>query len=125
MSTRSRIGIELKSGKVLSIYCHFDGYLDGVGETLKKFYSKRSIVEQLIALGDISSLGKVIGSKHNFDSPPKNECNVYARDREEEGTEAFEQSKTEFQEAEEFAYLFTLQDTWIYSDHGNEFKPLK
>lgn len=34
MATRSRIGFETASGAVMHIYCHFDGYLEGVGKAL-------------------------------------------------------------------------------------------
>ena len=38
MSTRCRIGIENKNGTITSIYCHHDGYLEGVGEILVNHY---------------------------------------------------------------------------------------
>lgn len=57
MSTRSRIGVRLSDGKIKSIYCHFDGYPEGVGRTLTKHYTDPKKVEDLIALGDISVLG--------------------------------------------------------------------
>jgi hypothetical protein len=56
MSTRSRIAIEKQDGTVDSIYCHFDGYLSNNGEKLQNHYSTKEQLEQLIALGDISSL---------------------------------------------------------------------
>ena len=56
MSTRSRISIENQDGTVNSIYCHFDGYVDGVGKTLFNSYDQEELKE-LINLGDISSLG--------------------------------------------------------------------
>jgi hypothetical protein len=52
MSTRSRIAIENQNGSVTSVYCHFDGYISGVGAVLQKHYTNRSKVEQLIALGE-------------------------------------------------------------------------
>ena len=57
MSTRSRIAIENQDGTVQSIYCHFDGYIDGVGKTLFNHYDREKL-EKLIVLGDISSLGE-------------------------------------------------------------------
>jgi hypothetical protein len=56
MSTRSRIAIENQDGTVDSIYCHFDGYVDGVGKTLFNHYDREKL-EKLLELGDISSLG--------------------------------------------------------------------
>jgi hypothetical protein len=57
MSTRSRIAIENQNGSVTSIYCHFDGYLDGVGKKLFNHYDREK-TEKLIELGDISVLGE-------------------------------------------------------------------
>jgi len=57
MATRSRIAIENQDGTVTSIYCHFDGYLSGVGKTLFEHYDREK-TEKLIELGDISVLGE-------------------------------------------------------------------
>lgn len=57
MSTRSRIGLQLPNGKIKSIYCHWDGYPEGVGEILRKHYNTREKIEALLELGDISVLG--------------------------------------------------------------------
>jgi len=59
MATRSRIAIENENGTVTSIYCHFDGYLSGVGKKLFEHYDREKL-EELIALGDISQLGTSI-----------------------------------------------------------------
>ncbi len=85
MSTRSMIGLENADGTVTGIYCHFDGYLSNVGAILQRSYTNAAKVAELVALGGISSLGDEIGTKHNFDSAPKGECNVYGRDRGETG----------------------------------------
>lgn len=55
MSTRSYIFVE-KNCKLRGIYCHRDGYPDGVGDTLREFYNTQEAAESLIELGDISSL---------------------------------------------------------------------
>ena len=57
MATRSRIAIENENGTVISIYCHFDGYLEGVGKKLFEHYDREK-TEKLIELGDISVLGE-------------------------------------------------------------------
>lgn len=57
MSTRCRIGLTLPDGKIKSIYCHWDGYPDGVGKELQKHYNDPKKIEKLLELGDISSLG--------------------------------------------------------------------
>jgi hypothetical protein len=42
------------------IYCHFDGYIDTVGKRLNDFYNQPEQVKELIALGDLSSLGETL-----------------------------------------------------------------
>jgi hypothetical protein len=56
MSTRSRIGISQEDGSVKSIYCHYDGYPEGVGQTLIENYTSPVEVMNLIDKGDLVSL---------------------------------------------------------------------
>ena len=60
MSTRSRVGIKEKDGTVRSIYVHFDGYIAGVGKTLYESYRNADKIEQLINLGDMSSINSEV-----------------------------------------------------------------
>lgn len=61
MSTRSLIGIK-KDNKYVYVYCHFDGYPEGVGKTLIENYTYTEIIEELILKGDMSSLENTIES---------------------------------------------------------------
>ena len=54
MSTRARIGIELKNGSILSVYHHYDGYESWLGRILKTHYNTRQKVAELIDGGDMS-----------------------------------------------------------------------
>jgi hypothetical protein len=86
MSTRCNIAyLDRFTGKVSSIYCHYDGYPDGVGETLNEFYSTDSAARALIALGDISSLRKYhaprLDQPHSFVTPAPDVTIAYTRDR--------------------------------------------
>lgn len=54
MSTRSRIGLELSDGSVLSVYHHWDGYPEWLGRILKTHYNSKSLAEELIDGGDMS-----------------------------------------------------------------------
>jgi hypothetical protein len=82
--------------KVKSIYCHWDGYLEGVGDTLLKHYDSAK-ANHIVALGDMSSLQADIGEKHAFSKHdvPNIEvrvhndkwCTFYGRDRGEKHTE--------------------------------------
>ena len=94
MGTRSRIGV-MHGDKVKSIYCHWDGYLEGVGDTLLKHYDSAK-ANHLVALGDMSSLRADIGEKHAFskfefdiEHRVHNDewCTFYGRDRGEKGVE--------------------------------------
>ena len=85
MGTRSFIARKTDNGYI-GVYCHWDGYLKYNGRILREHYTDPYKVEQLIAHGDMSSLGKEVGSQHDFDNPPDSETNYYGRDRGEEGT---------------------------------------
>jgi hypothetical protein len=98
MGTRSRIGV-MHGDKVKSIYCHWDGYLDFNGRILQEHYDSAK-ANNLVALGDLSSLRPNIGEKHafsQFELPAdeveafkaltENWCTFYGRDRGEKGVE--------------------------------------
>ena len=56
MATRSLIAFD--NGFIISsIYCHWDGYLENNGKILLESYTDIEKVEDLMDLGDISSLG--------------------------------------------------------------------
>jgi len=97
MGTRSRIAV-MHGDVVKSVYCHWDGYLSYNGKLLQEHYDSTK-ANQLVALGDISSLKEEIGEKHafsHFDTEMKQEeydalygnmTTFYGRDRGEAGTE--------------------------------------
>jgi len=129
MATRGRIGIMNDDGTVLSIYCHWDNYLSHTGKILLNHYQDESKIRELMALGDISSLGAEIGEKHPFDSPgfgnPAADeyrqlyghmCNAYGRDRGEKNTGAkLSRNVAGFEFlSEEFNYLFA-EGQWSVS----------
>lgn len=58
MSTRSRIGIMNEDGTITSVYCHNDGYVNGVGAILQEYYMNPVDVYRLLILGDLSILGR-------------------------------------------------------------------
>lgn len=57
MSTRSLIAIENTDGTVESVYCHWDGYVEYNGKILFNNYKTEAIVRELIAGGNMSTLG--------------------------------------------------------------------
>ena len=54
MGTRSRIGLELSDGSILSVYHHWDGYPSWLGRILTTHYNAKSLAEELIDGGDMS-----------------------------------------------------------------------
>lgn len=55
MATRSRIGLELADGSILSAYAHWDGYPEWMGRILRTHYNIKDKVAELIDGGDMSS----------------------------------------------------------------------
>lgn len=126
MSTRSLIGIK-NDDRVKYIYCHNDGYLEGVGKTLTTYYKDKETVEKLLALGDISALGDkpedlgesawdALSPAHYADG-----CRTYIS-RGEDDTEAKECLLSDYESvgtarSVDFLYLFDPHTSkWSYND---------
>ena len=131
MATRSRIGMEYtnKQGKkmVKSIYCHFDGYPEGVGQFLINHYDREK-TEDLIKLGDISFIRPSIKKPkgHSFETPVEGYTVAYHRDRGEAKTPArLDMGVAEFfrSDFEQFGYVLTEEGEWLVSG-GDEPVPL-
>jgi hypothetical protein len=56
MATRSLIGVNLNNGITKIVYCHWDGYPSGVGQTLMENYTSPAAINGLMELGDLSAL---------------------------------------------------------------------
>lgn len=97
MGTRSRIGV-MHGTKCKSVYCHWDGYLEHNGKLLQEHFDSAK-ANNLVALGDLSSLRPNIGEKHAFSYHDTDlgqtayyeefgdMCTFYGRDRGESGTD--------------------------------------
>lgn len=117
MATRSRIGIVKENGTVESIYCHWDGYPKNNGQLLIDNYDYE-MAQDLIKLGDISSLHKTLDSTV-----------AYCRDRGEELNKArVDESMDAFFESdiEEYGYLITPDGEWYMKAayEGSNYIPL-
>ena len=117
MGTRSTIAIQNEDGTVTGIYCHWDGYLSNNGRILEENYTTEEAVRELIALGDLSSLGETVGTKHDFDNAPRGECNAYGRDRGETGVDADTRNRWDDFD-QEFNYLFVPGEGWRVRYYG-------
>lgn len=123
MGTHSRIGKLLPNGKVRSIYCHYDGYVQGgVGEDLLTHYQDESKIDALLDLGNLSGIGKEIGEKQDFYDLPNinpNWCLAYERDRGQKNQEAtLTNSEQEYlKDANNYSYIYLYKDgEWWFTD---------
>lgn len=88
MSTRCTIGIFNDNNTITSIYCHHDGYPAYVGKTLLECYTDTDIINRLMDLGDLSSLGEdLYANGHTWKAPIEGVCVAYGRDRGEKDVE--------------------------------------
>ena len=119
MATRSRIGIELSDGSILSAYHHWDGYPEWLGRILKTHYNTRTLAAELIDGGDMSccwtdekfrtaegvenkvEYGPQYYSERGEDCPPRHDKNL----------------KEYLSEGEEYAYLYTNNEWICYDMH--------
>ena len=133
MGTRSRIGIEMPDHTVVSVYCHWDGYVEHNGKILVEHYQNREDVQELIDGGSMSSLrtrgtweltnilrddrgeyitdceGNIMSENDRAPQP------LYHSERGDE-VEVLHTSFDEFASGnlggEEYVYLFDLNDNW-------------
>ena len=147
MATRSRIGLVRPDGKVVSIYCHWDGYPSNNGLILLEHYTDAAKVESLISLGDISSLrpkvdpdpvGGIIEyidndfkrrtknakGVHTFDNPQSDVVVAYGRDRGENPDHIkprIDNSVEDFtfSDVEEWGYLFDNGKWFVIENNEN------
>lgn len=84
MTTHANIAILKTNGDIQSIYCHFDGYPQYVGQILHNHYNNQERVEQLIALGNLEALGpKIETSELEIKYKHWNTDEYFALDKEE------------------------------------------
>ncbi len=110
MATRSRIAVELDNGTVKSVYCHWDGYPDGVGQDLlNQGFCTTAQVERFIDEGSRSTVdesyyekyGESRGEKLEKPDVHKSVDDYYSSD------------------IEEYGYLFTQEGEWhVKSAYG-------
>jgi hypothetical protein len=119
MSTRSRIGIELADGSILSAYHHSDGYPEWLGRILKTHYNSYEKASALTDGGDMScawtterwtndlpdhhrqTYGPQYYSQRGEDCPPRLDANL----------------NEYLSDGEEYAYVFTNGEWVCYDLH--------
>ena len=109
MATRSRIGIELKNGSILSVYHHWDGYPEWLGRILRTHYNTKEKAAELIDGGDMSVCW-------NNNNEPE-----YYSARGEDCPPRLDENKYEYlcgnNSGEEYAYLFVNNEWVCYNLH--------
>ena len=119
MGTRSRIGLELSDGSILSVYHHWDGYPSWLGRILNTHYNAKSLAEELIDGGDMSCCwtderwddsgvkgvyGPQYYSQRGDDCPPRLDKDM----------DEF------FADGEEYSYIFRNGNWYAYDMHQFE-----
>ena len=109
MATRSRIGLQLADGNILSVYHHWDGYPQWLGVTLNEKFNTREKVAELLDGGDISCCDS--DSDWNLN---KVENHVqYYNDRGDNTEPRLDSNFDDYvKQGEEYAYVFTLDHVW-------------
>lgn len=102
MATRAYIGVN-NNGNIRGIYVHWDGYPSYTGKILRESYNNIEKVNELLDLGDLSSIANTI-----------ERCDAYGRDKGESDTESREFSDVDsfIEQAKqvwcEVAYLYLM-----------------
>jgi hypothetical protein len=113
MATRSRIGLQLVDGSILSVYCHWDGYPEFNGVKLVEHFNSYEKAAELIDGGDISGLWTNAG--WNNETLPTTGPQYYSS-RGEVTEPRYDLSlKTYLANGEEYAYLFANGE-WVCYD---------
>ena len=109
MATRSRIGLQLTDGNILSVYHHWDGYPQWLGVTLNAKFNTRDKVAELIDGGDISCCD----SDTNWNLEKVENHVQYYNDRGDNTSPRLDSNFDEYvKQGEEYAYVFTLDHVW-------------
>jgi len=106
MATRSRIGLELSDGSILSSYHHYDGYESWLGRILKTHYNTRAKAAELIDGGDMSTCWDENNQPEYYsargeDCPPRLDKNL----------------EEYLSNGEEYAYVFRNHEWVCYNMH--------
>ena len=129
MATRSRIGIELKDGSILSAYHHWDGYPQWLGRILQTHYNTKEKVSALIDGGDMSccwtnerwnkdlnEFGGATSNKEGTEYGPQ-----YYSQRGEDCPPRYDNDMEEFfSDNEEYSYIFRNGNWFAYDMHQFE-----
>ena len=119
MSTRSMIAKQIAEDEYLAVYCHQDGYLSHNGALLLDCYNTPEKVDALLALGELSHLGKDMEAAPHEIADLKGMEGVtvaYCRDRGEayRKPESYTLEELCSETPSVYQYVFTLEHAWKY-----------
>ena len=127
MSTRSRVGLELSDGSILSAYHHWSGYPEWLGRILKTHYNTKELAAKLIDGGDMSSCwtnerwSNDLLDRHRETYGP----NYYSY-RGEDCPPRLDKDLNEYlRNSEEYSYLFTNGEWVCYANDSRGFNIVK
>lgn len=125
MATRSNISIKIPTemigkvyenihgynvclgGEYMTIYCHWDGYIDGVGQYLLDYYNSFGKALELILGGDISSIQETSRG-----------CEYYAKRDDEDWVRIMPSfSETPPKKTEDYLYIFEDGRWYVYDGY--------
>ena len=114
MATRSRIGLLLGDDCVVSVYHHWDGYPTWLGVHLRKNYTTKAQIAQLLDGGEISCIESDRDWNHEKVEPHVQ----YYNDRGEDTEPRLDLSVDQYLvDGEEYAYLFENNEWVCYDLH--------
>jgi hypothetical protein len=117
MATRSRIGLLLETGYVLSVYHHWDGYPEWLGVTLKEKFNTYDLIAELLDGGDVSC----IDSTTDWNLEKVENHVQYYNDRGEDTEPRLDTTVEDYlANGEEYAYLFENNEWVCYDLHYPE-----
>jgi len=108
MATRSRIAIQI-GDKVHHIYCHWDGYPEGVGNELITRFNSRELAEGLVELGNRSWLIQPDGYTSST-------AELYDEPAEVVSKEQWERFSKDPIDGEQYVYEWIDDEGWIVYD---------
>ena len=116
MATRSRIGLLLETGYVLSVYHHWDGYPQWLGVTLREKFNTYDKIAELLDGGAVSC----IDSDTDWSLEKCEPYVQYYNDRGEKTEPRLDITVEDYLDnGEEYAYLFENNEWICYDLHSN------
>ena len=113
MSTNATVSLKTKKG-IQSIYCHWDGYPEYLGNILMGNYCNEEKIQNLLNQGDASIIDEKIDFdpkyEHSFEKRQEGSCLFYHRDRGETLETHF------FKTISEMLKSFGQQHNYYYHD---------